>query len=194
MAEVEAIAQRLAELDEDDLTVQLGALAQYVEANPEAAEISSVDEIPVPKGAFDELLKVGKDVFGPKSAGAYKIFCSPVEGVLIKDPALAQELSNLMNQKTAEASAKATAIITPILSGSLGLPQSLAVVVGALLVKQLAKGTSDLICNTWQKNIQETSNDSNEPVPEATSEAVPMSADSPPATASETSSTEASAP
>ena len=157
MADVEVVAQKLAELSEDDLTVQLGALAQYVEANPEAGAIASVDEIPVPKGAFDELLKVGKDVFGPKSAGAYNIFCSPVEGVLIKDPALAKELTNLMQQKTAEASAKATAILTPVLTGSLGLPQSLAVVIGALLVKKLAQGTSDFICDKWEKNIQVTS-------------------------------------
>lgn len=170
MSDVTAIAQKLAELDEDELTVQLGALSQYVEANPEMTTIVAIDEIPVPKGAFDDLLQAGKNVFGPASAGAYKIFCSPVEGMLIKDPELAQELSNLMNQKTAEASAKATAILTPILTGSLGLPQSLAVVIGTILVKKLAKGTSDLICNTWQKNIQETASVTSETSIEATPE------------------------
>ncbi len=162
MAEVEALAQRLVELNEEDLTVQLGALSQYIEANPEATLIDSFEEIPVPRGAFDDLLKAGKNVFGPASSGAYKIFCSPVEGVLIKDPELAKELSKLMDEKTTEASAKAAAMIAPILTGSLGLPQSLAVVVGALLVKKLAKGTSDFICNTWEKNIQEIPDSTND--------------------------------
>ena len=168
MAEVEALAQRLVELNEEDLTVQLGALSQYVETNPEAASIESFEEIPVPRGAFDDLLKAGKNVFGPASSDAYKIFCSPVEGVLIKDPDLAKELGKLMDQKTTEASAKATAIIAPILTGSLGLPQSLAVIVGALLVKNLAKGAANLICNTWEKNIQETSDSTNDTSPTST--------------------------
>lgn len=70
---------------------------------------------------------------------------------MIEDPKLAQELSNLMEQKTSEAAAKATAIIAPVLKGSLGFPESLAVVLGALLVKKLVKGTSDFICTSWQK-------------------------------------------
>ena len=60
-----------------------------------------------------------------------------------------------MDQNTSEANAKATALLTPILA-SVGLPQSLAVVVGALLVKKLAKGTSDFICTTWKANIDGT--------------------------------------
>lgn len=154
MAEVEVVAQRLIELNEADLTVQLGALSQYMEANPEAGAIADFETMPVSRGAFDDLLKTGKSVFVSVSPRAYSLFCSPVEGVLIKDPELARELSNLMEQKTSEAAAKATAILAPVLKGSLGLPQSLAVVLGALLVKKLAKGTSDFICTSWQKNIE----------------------------------------
>ncbi|MDX2243725.1 MAG: hypothetical protein NW224_23840 [Leptolyngbyaceae cyanobacterium bins.302] len=156
MVDVESLAQSLAELDEENLTVQLGALSQYVESNPEAeATITSLEAIPTPRGAFDELLQAGLDAFQSVSPGAYKILCSPVEGVLIKDPALAEELRKLMDEKTTEAVAKATAIIAPILTTSgLGLPQSLTVVISALLVKKLAKGTSDLICTNWQKNLE----------------------------------------
>ncbi|MCG8363799.1 MAG: hypothetical protein MJA27_10775 [Pseudanabaenales cyanobacterium] len=40
------------------------------------------------------------------------------------------------------------------MTSSLGLPRSLAMVVEALLVKTLAKGTSDLICTNWQKTVE----------------------------------------
>jgi len=35
------------------------------------------------------------------------------------------------------------------------LPQSVAIVVGTLLVKKLAKGSSDFICTKWKQNIGE---------------------------------------
>lgn len=170
MADVDALAQSSVEQTEEDLTVQLGALFQYVAANPEEEQfITSFEAIPTPRGAFDDLLQAGVNVFNSYSPAAYKIFCSPVEGVLIKDADLARELSKLMDEKTTEAAAKATAIIAPILTGSLGLPQSLAVVIGALLVKKLAKGTSDFICARWQKTVgPEASDASGTPSPSPT--------------------------
>lgn len=162
MTNVETLAQNLSELDEENLTVQLGVLSQYVESNPGAESLitslldeENLDAIPTPRGAFDDLFQAGMQVFNSVSPTAYKICCSPVEGVLIKDPDLAKELTKLMDEKTAEATAKATAILAPILSSSgLGLPQSLAVVLGALLVKKLAKGTSDFICINWLKTTE----------------------------------------
>ncbi len=156
MENLEPFAQSAIALDEDTLTVQLGALSDYVNTNPEAeSDITSMDAIPTPRGGFDDLLQAGLNVFNSVSPAAYNIFCSPVEGVLIKDPDLAKELSKLMDEKTAEAATKVTMILTPALTGSLGLPQSLAVLVGALLVKKLAKGTSDIVCTNWLKTIED---------------------------------------
>jgi hypothetical protein len=104
----------------------------------------------VPRGAFDDLLKAGKNVFAPAGAQAYKILCSPIGG----DSELAAELDKLMNQKTADAAAKMTAAITPVLVTSLGLPQSIAVMVGSLIVKKVAKGTSDFICENWKETLE----------------------------------------
>ncbi|MEO1295295.1 MAG: hypothetical protein AAFW75_05740 [Cyanobacteria bacterium J06636_16] len=67
MAKVKVVAQRLADLDEAELTVQLGALSQYVEANPKETAIADFETIPVPRGAFDDLLKSGKSVFSSVS-------------------------------------------------------------------------------------------------------------------------------
>jgi hypothetical protein len=150
MAEVEAIARGLLELDEDELLAQIGVRDQAIEANPSAAAIESLnEEIPVPRGAFDDLLKAGKNVFAPASAQAYKLLCSPIGG----DSELAAQLDQLMSEKTAEAAAKMTGLLTPVLVGSLGLPQSIAVMVGTLLVKKTAKGTSDLICENWKTSL-----------------------------------------
>ena len=80
------------------------------------------------------------------------MLCSDV-GDLVKDADVATELTKLMAQKTTEASTQAIALLTPILAGA-GLPQSVAIVVGTLLVKKLAKGSSDFICTKWKQNIE----------------------------------------
>lgn len=151
MAEIEAVAQNLLALDEDELMAQIGARSQAIEASPKAASIESLEaEIPVPRGAFDDLLKAGKNIFAPASAQAYNILCSPIGG----DGELAKELDKLMNEKTAEAASKMAAALAPVLVGSLGLPQSIAVMVGSLIVKKIAKGTSDFICENWKATLE----------------------------------------
>ncbi len=80
------------------------------------------------------------------------MLCSPLWG--ISD--LAALLAQIMCQKTTEAAAKMTGLLTPVLVGSLGLPQSIAVMVGTLLVKKAAKGTSDLICENWKTSLDAT--------------------------------------
>ena len=150
MAEIEAIAQNLLALDEDDLMAQIGARSQAIEASPRAASIDSLEEeVPVPRGAFDDLLKAGKNIFAPASAQAYNLLCSPMGG----NSDLAKELDKLMNEKTAEASSKMAVALAPVLVGSLGLPQSIAVMVGSLVVKKVAKGTSDFVCENWKATL-----------------------------------------
>jgi hypothetical protein len=155
MSEIEAVARGLLELDEDDLTVKLGLLEP--ELNSDARGATSIDDLlnmPTPKAGLGDLLKAGQNIFGPASAGAYKVLCSDI-GDLAKDSDLAKELTKLMDQRTSEASAKVAALLTPILASG-GLPQSLAVIVGALLVKKLAKDGADFICTKWKKNIEGT--------------------------------------
>jgi hypothetical protein len=165
MSEIEAVARGLLELDEDDLTARLGLLDRELNSGTRGAiSIDDLIDLPMPRSGLGDLLKAGQNIFGPASAGAYKVLCSDV-GELAKDSDLAKELTKLMDQKTTEASAQAAALLTPILA-SVGLPQSLAVVVGALLVKKLAQGTSDFICTNWKKNIEGTP-DSTPPIPES---------------------------
>jgi hypothetical protein len=173
MTAVETVARTLVELDEEELTIQLGALSQYVEANPEAATLEAIDDVPVPRGGFDDLLNAGKTIFAPASAQAYKLLCSPIGG----NGELAQELDKLMHEKTADAAAKMAAALTPVLVGSLGLPQSIAVMVGSLIVKKVAKGTSDIICENWKASLEGSTSASSTP------ESSPVAPSEPPNTA-----------
>lgn len=155
MSEIEAVARGLLELDEDDLTARLGLIDRELNSGARGATlIDDLIDLPVPRAGLGDLLKAGQNIFGPASAGAYKVLCSDI-GDLAKDSDLAKEMTKLMDQKTTEASAKVAALLTPVLASG-GLPQSLAVIVGALLVKQLAHGTGKLICTTWKKNIEGT--------------------------------------
>ena len=152
MSEIENLAQELLLLNEEELTTKLGLLDRDLNAGVRgAASVQYLESMPEPRAGLDDLLKIGQNLFGPASAGLYKILCSDV-GEVVKDSELAQQLTELMNQKNAEASAKAAALITPLLTSG-GLPQSMAVMIGALIVKKLAKGSSDFICTKWQQNI-----------------------------------------
>jgi hypothetical protein len=156
MSDIQSIAQDLLELDEEELTAQIGARAEAIETSPKGAaqgEFESVEsleeEIPVARGAFDDFLKTGQDIFASASLQAYKLLCSPVGG----DSELAEELDKLMGEKTTEAAAKMASLLAPVLVGSLGLPQSIAVLVGTLIVKKVAKGTSDFVCENWKSSL-----------------------------------------
>jgi hypothetical protein len=153
MSAIETIVQDLLALDEEELTTKLGLLDQDLNAGVRGAtSIDYVENLPEPRGGIEDLLKVGQNVFGPASAEAYRVLCSDV-GDLVKDSDVATELTKLMAQKTTEASTQAVALLTPILAGG-GLPQSVAIVVGTLLVKKLAKGSADFICTKWKQNIE----------------------------------------
>lgn len=149
MAELETVARGLVELDEEELTAQLGALAQAVEMDASAASLEAAVDVPTPRGIFDDLFQAGMAVLNSVSPKAYELFCTPIGG----NSELAAELDQLMNQKTAEAAAKMTGLLTPVLVGSLGLPQSIAVLVGSLIVKKLAKGASNFVCDNWKESL-----------------------------------------
>jgi hypothetical protein len=185
MTDVDAIAQKLLKLSEEELTAEVGARAQNIEADPSAGDLEALEAEPraASRASFDDLRKLGQNVFGPASSGAYKVLCSPVGG----NSDLAKELDSLMTQKTSEAAAKATALLAPILVGQLALPQSLAVVVGALLVKKLSKGAGDFICNNWKKNIESAGGTVNSPESTPIDDSIPSQSTSP--EASETSTT-----
>ena len=163
MTNVNTLIQKLQELDEDELIAQVGMRAQAIESDQErAASIESLSEpMPVPRASWDDVLKTGQNLLNQTSANTYKLMCTPIGG----NGDLAKELDQVFNEKTAVAAAKATSLIAPVLVSSLGLPQSLAVLLGTLIVKNLAKGTSDLVCDRWQQSLGISSNTSPTTIP-----------------------------
>ncbi|NJO80446.1 MAG: hypothetical protein HC827_19355 [Cyanobacteria bacterium RM1_2_2] len=157
MADTEAIVQNLLELDEDELVAQIGIKAQTIEQDASAADLESLAEpMAVPRAGWDDIFQFGQGVFSDTSAKAYKLLCTPLGGENADTNELVQELEKLLGAKTAEAATKATTLLAPVLVGSLGLPQSLAVLISTLLVKRLAKGASNLICEKWQASLTPT--------------------------------------
>lgn len=150
MTNFNSVIQKLQALDEDELIAQLGMRAEAIKSDPSEATIESLEEpLPLPRASWDDLLKTGQNLLSHTSAEAYKLMCTPIGG----NGELAKELDQVLNEKTAEAAAKATSLLAPVLVSSLGLPQSLAVLLGTLIVKKLAKGTSDFICDRWQQSL-----------------------------------------
>lgn len=168
MAETAAIVQNLLNLDEDTLAAQIGIRAQAIEADPAADTIESLQEpMAVPRAGWDDVVRFGQSMVEQSSQQAYGLLCTPITGEDTHE--LVQELQNLLDQKTTEAITKATALLAPFLVGSLGLPQSLAVLISTLLIKRLAKGTSNFICDKWKASLSANS----APAPEAASDASP---------------------
>jgi hypothetical protein len=143
---VEQIAQKLQALDEEALTAQIGAYSKAIEISPNADSVDSLANLSAPRGIMDDFLKIGNSVFSSASTQAYELLCTPVG----EDSGLAEELDKLMNEKTTEAAAKMSNLLAPVLVSSLGLPQTIALLVGSLIVKKVAKGTSDFICKNWE--------------------------------------------
>lgn len=165
MADTEAIVHHLLELDEDELMAQIGIKAQAIEQDESAADLASLEEpIAIPRAGWDDIFQFGQDIFSDASAQAYKLLCTSLEGENGDTNELVQELEKLLGAKTAEAATKATALLAPVLVGSLGLPQSLAVLISTLLVRRLAKGASNLICEKWQASLTPTAEAASTPV------------------------------
>lgn len=168
MADTTAIVHQLLDLDEDELTAQIGMQAQSIEQNADAASLSSLeDPIAVPRAGWSEVFQFGQSIFEDASVRGYKLLCTPLGEGNSETAELVQELEKLLDSKTAEATTQATALLAPVLVGSLGLPQSLAVMIATLLVKRLAKGTSDLICDRWQNSLGGTPAAATPPVTDA---------------------------
>ncbi len=153
MSQINVVASKLIELDEDELAARIGMRSQLQTRGGEAElnddSFDFLDEM-VPRGGFNDFLNAGKDFFSPLNSQAFNLLCTEIG----QDSELGKALDNVMNIKTTEAAAKVTAILSPVLVSQLALPQSLAVMVGALIVKKVAKGAADFTCSNWQKSLE----------------------------------------
>jgi hypothetical protein len=156
MAATNDLAQKLHKLNEVELETMIGMRSESQSRSSMTGETDdSLDSLEedidtVPRGGLNDFINAGKDFFAPINAQAYKYLCSDID----KDSELGKALSTVMSDKTTEAAAKVTAFLSPVLVTQFALPQALAVLVGTLIVKKVAKGTSDFTCSNWKQALE----------------------------------------
>jgi hypothetical protein len=147
MAETDELIQQLLDLDEDQLKIQLGIQAQAMEAESRGDSMESIEVEPVPKGGINtQALEMGQQLFDRINTGAYDILCGnpfPDSGETL------QQLKKALEENYA----KATGLLAPVLVSGLGLAPAIATIIATIIIKKIAQGSSNLICETWQKSL-----------------------------------------
>ncbi|MEG4044478.1 hypothetical protein [Microcoleus sp. Pol17_C1] len=159
MTQIDEVAQKLLDLDEDTLKAQLGILVQEIgqDTTARSASIESLEEDlnATPRGfSSDSLaLKFGDQFFNKFNIKSYELMC----GELL-DP----ELIAKIQASYKENSEKAAAFLAPALASQLNLPFSIAMIVAVLIIKTLvsatstvAETTSETVCEIWKENLPE---------------------------------------
>jgi len=101
------------------------------------------------RGLIDESLAKGKQVFSRVAPFIYKLFCSSSES----NNDLALELTKLINLKADDFSQKAVGLLASVLMQSLGIPQTLALVVATLLIKKAVSSSAAVVCDRWADSL-----------------------------------------
>ncbi|CAD5980098.1 MULTISPECIES: hypothetical protein [Planktothrix] len=161
MNQLDGIAQKLIELDEDTLKAQLAIQEQEIADESTSRSASSLDSleaalIATPRGGFDpEIINAGDRFFQKLNVKAYQLMCSD----LFDD----QELKQKIQDAYKENSDKAAALLAPVLASQLGLASSVAVLLAVLIIKTLSSATtgissatSDTICELWKTKVDDS--------------------------------------
>jgi hypothetical protein len=156
MAEIDELVEKLAELDEETLQVQLGMEVQSLgEDLTRSASIESIDVemlMAVPRGAEgNKALEFGQRLFKRLNGEAYDLLCS-------SDPfgdggKTMQKIEDAYKDSTT----KAAGVLAPVLVTNLGLAPAIAAIIATLIVQKIAKATGETICSMWQESFDESS-------------------------------------
>jgi hypothetical protein len=158
MTELNQLAQKMLDLDEDTLKAQLGIRIQEMEKDITArsASLESLDEdlnmasrgLSLDSAAF----KFGDEFFKRLNVKSYDLMC----GELFDDVELKTKFLDALK----EGSDKGVTVLAPILVAQLGMGYSIAMFVAVLIIKTLyssidaiASATSDTICETWKNKM-----------------------------------------
>ncbi|GET41873.1 hypothetical protein [Microseira wollei] len=152
MSETDELVQQLLDLDEDELKVQLGMHAQGMATDSRSASVASIEVQAASRGVFDtKALEIGQRLFDRINAGAYDILCGNPFG---DSGETLQKLETALSENYA----KAAGIIAPVLVSGLGLAPAIATIIATIIVKKIAQGSSNLICETWHKSLKPAEN------------------------------------
>lgn len=154
MAEMEDLINSLWELDEDQLTSQIGDRAQAIEDDAaglgtrgiDPASLDSIDVNVAARASIDpRLLATGQRLFDRVNPLVYDLMCKP----LGNDPQTQKILDEAIGQNYTQAAG----MLAPILISGVGLAPAVATLVATLIVKKIANYSATAICDTWKQNL-----------------------------------------
>jgi hypothetical protein len=157
MTQIDELAQKMLDLDEDTLKAQLGIRVQQIsqDATARSASLESLDQdlSATPRGGILDPanFNLGDRFFKELNIKSYNLMC----GELFDD----QELAKLQTSFK-ENSDKAVALLAPILASQFNIALSLSVIVATLIIKTLcsatstiSSATSETICEVWKEKL-----------------------------------------
>lgn len=156
MTEIEALIERLWELDDDELEAHIGSRVQAIEDDVaghgtrgiDPASLESIDLDVAAKASIDpRLLEAGGQLFERVNPLVYELMCNPLGG---NDLEAQRILDEAINQNYI----KAAGMLAPVLISGLQLAPAVATLLATLLIKKIANYTATEICKTWENNLQ----------------------------------------
>lgn len=151
MIQVDELAQKMLELDEDTLKAQLGIHAQEVAQNftTSSSSLETLDEMTaIPRGAD---ISFGDRLFKRLNSKSYYLMCSDISDLLDKDQVLRQ-----LKDAYEQSAGKAAGFLAPVLVANLGLTPAIAVIIAVLIVKTISSATAETICEIWKEKIDKS--------------------------------------
>jgi hypothetical protein len=157
MTQIDELAQKMLDLDEDTLKAQLGIRVQQIsqDATARSASLESLDEAlsATPRGGSPDSADVsfGERYFNQLNIKSYHLMC----GELLDEQELAKFQASFK-----ENSDKAVSLLAQILASQFNIALSIAVIAATLIVKTLcsatstiASATSKTICEVWEEKL-----------------------------------------
>ena len=151
MTQIDALTEKLVELDNNQLCLHLGMSTQGIsddlEGQTRSASIDSFDlSLYELTRGNEDTLNFGQRLFKRLNAASYELLC--------KDPFDDGETLKKLNDALKDSTAKAAGFLAPVLVANLGLAPAVAAIVATLVVKTFAKAIGEEICSTWKKSLE----------------------------------------
>lgn len=160
MAEINELAQKMLDLDEDTLKAQLGIRVQEMaqDTTARSASLESLDDqlaVSARGLSLDSAaVKFGDEFFKRLNIKSYNLMC----GELFDDAELKEKFLAAFK----EGSDQSVALLAPILVTNLGMAYAIAMFIAVLIVKTLysatsgiASATSESICSIWKETLHD---------------------------------------
>jgi hypothetical protein len=143
----EAAAERLQEVDEEELYRLLAMRVRAMERNPAVAGEFDPDVPPEVGVSFVDLAAIGRRTFERLSVPGHQLLCgsTPAGGQL-------ERLLSVVNTNAATV----TAALATLLVGQLAIAPAVAGIVAAIVVGKVAPGSMSALCQAWQSRLPAT--------------------------------------